>query len=88
MVVTGHGPSVSQVSRQNFMHQPSDVEANETRQHPNDPMPASGRHPFQALQPSLLDSDKTARSGPSGTGCRQIVVIVEVRLLGRKAGRQ
>jgi hypothetical protein len=68
--VTSHGPSVSQVSGQNFLHQHIrrlDADADDARQHPNHRMPASGRRPLQALQPSLLDGvDLLADPSQSG----------------------
>jgi hypothetical protein len=44
-----------------------DADADDPRQHPNHRMPASGRRPFQALQPSLLDGvDLLADPSQSG----------------------
>src|SRR4029077_8104403 len=68
--VTGHGPSVSQISGQNFLHQHIrrlDADADDARQHPNHRMPASGRGPVPALPPRPLAGGGVL-AGPNHAG--------------------
>ena len=65
--VTGHGPSVSQVSGQNFLHQHIrrlDADADDARQHPNHRR--HGRH--VAKRDALADDRRSCRLGRDHLG--------------------